>query len=161
MKADLFKKILLAVAGLALIAIWSRNLLLFFPRHQEKDRRATSSTMPTSSHPYNSDTEPESLFVFADGIRDPFQVPSLRPASADTVKRRRPKPPPPEPPHAALIGIVWNAKAPHVVVYDSLTNASVILKLKEWINGYQVRTIEKKRVTLRSNRQLFVWETDE
>lgn len=158
MKAETVKRVLLAIAVIALVIIWSRNLLLFFP-HQDnaKQSKATVTTSP-SSEKSKTAVDRESTFVFAENVRDPFQIPRPRSVSPDSAKRKPIPQPPPEPPHASLIGIVWNAKSPQVVVFDSVSNSSVILSERQSINGYQVRSISKSQVVLQSKRQRVVWK---
>ena len=160
MKSDLFKKILLAIAAILLIVIWSRNLLLFLPKSEDSRGAVSDTRTQPADKVAGESSERDTRFEFPQDVRDPFQMPAVKKPTADSTRRRLPKPPP-EPPHASLIGIVWNTTSPHVVVYDSLTQASVILKRQEWINGYQVRSIDKKQVVLRSKQQRFVWSADE
>ena len=161
MKAETVKRILLAIAAVALIIIWSRNLLLFFP-HQDnaKQSKAVVTTSTPSDNP-RAGVGRESTFVFADDVRDPFQIPQPKTVSSDSAKRKSIPQPPPEPPHASLIGIVWNTKSPQVVVFDSVSNASVILSERQSINGFQIRSISKTQVVLQSKRQKVVWKAND
>jgi hypothetical protein len=161
MRAELAKKLILGVAAVALVAVWSRNLLLFYPGHPEaRNNPATMSPRQSPKGPQGN-SKGDSLFVFRDDVRDPFQRPSARPSVVDSTRRLRPKLPLPEPPHASLTGIVWSQTSPHIVVYDSLAKATVVLKQLQWINEYQVRSISRKKVLLRSKRQSFVWIADD
>lgn len=161
MKAELVKRILLGLAVVALVIIWSRNLLLFFPHEENaKPNEVTAATL-VPSEKLKIAVNSESTFVFAENVRDPFQIPRARSTVSDNNRKKLPPPPPPEPPHASLIGIVWNAKSPQVVVFDSLTNGSVILSERQSINGYQIRSISKTQVVLQSKRQRVVWKANE
>ncbi|GEM_PF-5120393 len=160
MKPEIVKRMLLAIAIVVLVIIWSRNLLLFFPGKTEGAQKATAPT-PSSSTVAKATADCDSLFVFRDDVRDPFQIPQPKRTAADSTRRKAPPPPPPEPPHASLIGIVWNAESPQVVVFDSIVGASVILTERQSINGYQVRSISKDQVILQSKRQRVVWKAHE
>jgi hypothetical protein len=161
MRAEIVKRVLLGVAVMVLIAIWSRNLLLLFPH---EDRVTSSNTVvqePKSSQTSQAKDVSQSAVAFTDDLRDPFQIPQAKLTLPDSGRRKSPPPPPPEPPHASLIGIVWNATSPQAVVFDSLTNGSVILSERQLINGYQIRSITKTQVVLQSKRQRVVWKANE
>jgi hypothetical protein len=161
MKAETVKRILLAIAAVALIIIWSRNLLLFFPHQEDVKPNATVVTTSMPSEKSRAAVDRETTFVFADDLRDPFQIPQPQSVPSDDAKRKPIPQPPPEPPRASLIGIVWNAKLPQVVVFDSVSNGSVILSERQSINGYQVRSISKSQVVLQSKRQKVVWKAND
>jgi hypothetical protein len=161
MKAEIVKRVLLGLAIMVLIVIWSRNLLLLFPHEDRVTSNNTVVQEPKSSQKSQTKELSESDVAFNDDLRDPFQIPQTRPTQSDSTRKKSPPPPPPEPPHASLIGIVWNAKSPQAVVFDSLTNGSVILSERQSINGYQLRSISKTQVILQSKRQRVVWKANE
>lgn len=161
MKAEVVKRILLGVAIMVLVIIWSRNLLLFFPHEEKVKSDKLTSTPVASSERIEATNHSESKFVFADDVRDPFQIPRPKSTSSESAKKKLLAPPPPEPPHASLIGIVWNTKSPQVVVFDSLTHGSVILCERQSINGYQIRSISKTQVVMQYKRQRIVWKANE
>jgi hypothetical protein len=161
MKAETIKRILLAIAAFALVIIWSRNLLLFFPRQEDVKPNTDVVTTSSPSAKPRTAVDRESTFVFANDVRDPFQKPQPKAVPSDGAKRKSIPQPPPEPPHASLIGIVWNVRSPQVVVFDSVSNSSVILSERQSINGYQVRSISKSQVVLQSKRLRIVWKAND
>ena len=163
MKAETVRKVILGCMVLVLITVWVRNLLLFFPGSSKRNRSATPEQVVRGEE-LSADLERpggESAFVYVPSRRDPFAMPIEKSPTADSLGKRHVVKPLVESPHALLQGIVWSPKAPRIVVFDSLSMQTLVLRQKDALNGYQVLMISKSQVTMISKRQKIVWKSDE
>jgi hypothetical protein len=154
------KKALLVILALLLIAIWLRNLALLVSEDTESVAAATIQKKTSlSSSPHDSVNE--ITFNFDAGRRDPFVRPRQRERTKVHSAPSTPDPKSAPSLRASLLGRVWDAKSPYIIVFDSMINQSRVFRVGDTLNGFLLARITASEVRWKSGKgRLLVWKND-
>lgn len=155
------KRVILAILGVALVAIWARNLLMFAPEMLSVvDTSAAPREQGRSANGFNELTD--EVISFDDAVRNPFEVPTHIPKSASARKTKEPAPNPAFGLRAAMLGHVFNVARPHAIVYDSTSGRSLICEVGDTLNEHVLARIAANEIVWRSLRgKRLVWKITE
>lgn len=154
-----FRRAVLGTLILVLIAIWVRNLFLLMPE-VEVAARATTSVDSLLNTDASGHGLADSTFTIDPGLRSPFAAAKLeQPRPARKLESSRAKPPI-ESIRSSLIGCVYSAQQPHIVVLDSATDRTVVLRAGDTLNGFVVTRIARSEVNWKSLKgRRLVWHS--
>jgi hypothetical protein len=149
MSGAAFKGTLLVSLILALIAIWVRNLYLLMPedRAAEQTHEAANSGGRLSA----SDASTRgSEFAIDRELRSPFATPQPpEPKSAvKTVSTKSAKLT--ESIRSSLIGCVYSTRQSHIVVVDSVSGNTGVLRTGDTLNGFVLMKIRPNEILWKS-----------
>jgi hypothetical protein len=162
MKSDIFKRLILTAMALLLVAIWTRNLLLFLPSRSTENVKIDRARLAPDSAVSLSPAKGVE-FTFSPTDRDPFAVPPRQEKllahkipSQDKIAIQGATL------HATLQGIVWENKSPCVVAFDSSTGTSSLYRLGDSLAQFRLVQVDKNKAVWKSRRgSKVVWTIDE
>lgn len=158
MSGTAFRRILLGLLMLVLVAIWVRNLFLLLPEVDPSDSVQTASHSAEDSEALRSDRTGADFALDPD-LRSPFafQRPEA-PKPANVGVTPRPVHPV-EPIRSSLIGCVFNAKQSHIVVLDSVSGLTEVLRTGDTLNGFVLTRITQNEIRWTSTKgRRIVWD---
>lgn len=161
MSGGAFKKIMLGALALVLVAIWVRNFFLFVPAARIKETHDVTNQRYVGSVK-TSETSSEVSFSLDEDFRDPFSLPKKSQPKVTTPSRTAQVLRPVETIRASLLGHVLNSQQPYIVVFDSVTSQSNLLRTGDSLNGFTLKKISRSEVqwTTRKGRRI-VWNIDQ
>lgn len=145
------------VLALVLVGVWLRNLFLLVPE-STADPIQTPSPGDAKFAGTLTAAARDTAFIYVPAERDPFAVPlEQRPRLTKTAGPSRPLPDKPSI-RASLLGHVWTAADPYIIVFDSLTSASRLLRPTDSLNGFTLTKISRNQIRWRSPKgPALVW----
>lgn len=161
MSGSMFKKALLAILAILLIAIWVRNLFMVVPSTQSDSSRQVPNRVHSGANQF-SETARDTFFTLDPNIRDPFDLPKRPQPKSATATVAVPVKQPVEAIQASLKGHVFNAQESYIVAFDSVSNATSLYRTGDTLNGFMLKKIAPSEIVWRSQKgRRVVWKTNE
>ncbi len=156
----LVKRVILVILALVLVGVWLRNLFLLVPESTADPIQTPSPGDAKFAGTLTSVTR-DTAFIYVPAERDPFALPlENRPQLTKTAGPSRPLPATPSI-RASLLGHVWTAGDPYIIVFDSLTGASRLLRPSDSLNGFTLTRVSRHEIRWRSPKgPALVWTTE-
>jgi hypothetical protein len=156
------KNIIVPVLILLSLAVWGNNAYRIFigltksdggPSGDIRSNAADTSGVPVAM------AKPESLFVYRNDVRDPFEPAFLRrsPDAAPVRKPSRKAEPQRKPPGLRYCGVVTDGEGPLAII-DGPDGESVLVRENGMVAGVSVLFIRKDRIECAFGKKKFVLE---